>query len=315
MPVTGFDVGVVLVAVGGDFGDIHAVVGHAADEDIVVEEPVHVDAGGFGEGVAQLFGRRGSIGIGLQIIADAGEEVLAAHVIHHGVDDDGATVVDGVAVIRHVERHVVQRNPVAFAFAPVGYLVDEGAHVFLEVVLAIHAHAVKQAAELGESFVEPHVASGGAGDHVAEVHVRQLVCHIFLLGGVAGDDPWGDGDVVDMFHASLACAYVADAVKRVGAEVLFIECGDVLHVDEGSWDAVDLCRLHVDLHGDVAFDAVIDIFPDHVVADGEGGEVGGDVLRDFRVPVAGAVAVVNGLDKLAATNGLLVIGRGDIDIV
>ena len=33
------------------------------------------------------------------------------------------------------------------------------------------------------------------------------------------------------------------------------------------------------------------------------------------MPGGGAVAVVNGLDKLAATNGLLVIGRGDIDIV
>ena len=54
MPVAQFDQDVELVAVGSGFYEVDGIMGHAAGEDIGVEEPAHVDASGLGKGVAEL---------------------------------------------------------------------------------------------------------------------------------------------------------------------------------------------------------------------------------------------------------------------
>ena len=54
MLVRHLDACVILVTVRRDAEQIDVIVWHACGEYISVEEPIHVDDGGFGEGVAEL---------------------------------------------------------------------------------------------------------------------------------------------------------------------------------------------------------------------------------------------------------------------
>ena len=86
-------------------------------------------------------------------------------------------------------------------------------------------------------------------------------------------------------------------------------------MDKGARNAVDLCGFHIDRDRDVTLDAVVGISPLHIVADGEGRVVGGHSLRDFPVPCAGAVAIVDGVGVVAAADGFLVVSDSDNEAV
>ena len=73
--------------------------------------------------------------------------------------------------------------------------------------------------------------------------------------------------------------------------------------------------LDIHLNRDVALDAVVDIFPNHIIANRKGNMVGGDFLRCVPMPSGGAVAVVKSIHKVAAANGFLVVGRGNEKVV
>ena len=118
-----------------------------------------------------------------------------------------------------------------------------------------------------------------------------------------------------MFHAALARTDIADAVEGISAKDLLEKGNNLLNVDESARHIVHLTRFGIYLDRDVALDAVIDILPKVILANGKGDVIGGNLLRSHPMPGGGAITIVDGFDKLAAANGLLVIGRGDIDIV
>ena len=103
----------ILAPHGRHLGNGRVRMRHPRTVDISVEEPVHVNARIISKCIAKEFGSRCLVGILLEVLAHGSEEVFASHVIHHRVDNDRAALVNQNGVVSQIQRHVVERYPVA----------------------------------------------------------------------------------------------------------------------------------------------------------------------------------------------------------
>ena len=139
--------------------------------------------------------------------------------------------------------------------------------------------------------------------------------NIFLARGIAVDDVCSEGNVVGVFHAAFASTDITDTIEGVGAETGLKEADDLLDMDKSARHVVHLVGLGVHLNRNITFDTVIDIFPQLIFAHGKGNVVSSDFLRRIPMPSGSAIAIIESLNEITATDGFLIVGCGDIDVV
>ena len=139
--------------------------------------------------------------------------------------------------------------------------------------------------------------------------------NIFFTSQRTVDNRWHDGNIVGVLHATFARDHIADTVKWIGAQALLKESRNLFEMHHRGWHIINLTRLGIHRNRYVALNAVIHIFPNLIIAHSERDVVSSNLLRRVPVPSCGAVAIVDGLDKIAAANGFFVVGRGDKHII
>ena len=171
-----------------------------------------VAARGRGQLGEQVVQRRVGVGVLRQVLVQASEESVAAHVGDELAQYGGALGVgDAVEVdldvgqVADFSRDRVRRGQLILLEAPV--LADHEPGPALGVLGGLGQSQV--AHELGEGFVEPQVVPPLHGDQVTEPHVRQLVqdrvrtsLHLSLGGTRAEHVGVAEGDAARVLHGA-----------------------------------------------------------------------------------------------------------------